>query len=97
MTGAPGVDHEYDLGNGPESRPTNAQVRGSGTQGATVPAVDAASSRDDGPLTLVDAGPLDVVVARVVGTEVAAHPTLAVTWKGGDGVVIAGVRQAQEG
>lgn len=94
LTGAAGVDHEYDLGNGPETSPTNAQVRGSGTPGAAVPAVDAASSRDDGPLTLVDAGSVEVVVARVVGTEVAADPTLAVTWKGGEAVVIAGVRQA---
>jgi hypothetical protein len=41
----------------------------------------------------VEAGSLQVVVARVVGTDVSADSTLAVTWKGGDDVVIAGVRQ----
>jgi hypothetical protein len=40
----------------------------------------------------VDAGPLELVVARVVGTAVDAAETLAVTWKGGSDVVIAGVR-----
>lgn len=50
------------------------------------------SCRDDGPLTLVDAGSVEVIVARVVGTELAADATLAVTWKGRDGLVIAGCR-----
>ena len=31
LTGGTGVDHEYDLGHGPESRPTSAQVRGTGS------------------------------------------------------------------
>jgi hypothetical protein len=92
VTGATGVDHEYDLGNGPETSPTNAQVRGSGDPGTEPPLLGALSSRDDGPVTLVDAGPLQVLVARVVGAAVDARQTLAVTWKGGSGVVIAGVR-----
>jgi hypothetical protein len=92
LTGAPGVDHEYDIGNGPESRPTNAQVRGSGTPGADVPVISTVEAKDDGPLTVVAAGPVEVVLARVVGTEIAADATLAVTWKGGENVVIAGVR-----
>jgi hypothetical protein len=92
LTGATGVDQEYDLGNGPETRPTNAQVRGSGTADAVVPAVDALSVRDEGPRTVVDAGDLTLVVARVVGTDVGGGATLAVTWKGGTDVVIAGVR-----
>jgi hypothetical protein len=92
VTGAAGVDHEYDIGNGPESRPTNAQVRGSGTPGADVPTVGEVTSRDEGPLTLVDADGLQVVLARVVGTDVGTDATLAVTWKGGADVVIAGVR-----
>ena len=92
LTGGTGVDHEYDLGNGPERQPTNAQVRGSGTPGTEVPAVQTVSSRDKGALTLVDAGGVEVVVAREVGTGVTADQTLAVTWKGGADVVIAGVR-----
>jgi hypothetical protein len=92
LTGATGVDHEFDLGNGPESRPTNAQVRGSGTPGTEVPAVGPLDVRDEGPLTIVDAGPVQVVLGRVVGTDVPAGTTLTVTWKGGIDVVIAGVR-----
>ena len=40
----------------------------------------------------MNAGPLELVVARIVGTYVDAAETLAVTWKGGTDIVIAGVR-----
>ena len=56
------------------------------------PRSTAVGCHDEGPLTIVDAGPLELVVARVVGTYVDAAETLAVTWKGGTDVVIAGVR-----
>ena len=91
LTGGTGVDHEYDLGDGPESRPTNAQVKGSGSA-TDVPLVDAVGCHDEGPLTIVNAGSLEIVVARIVGTYVDAAESLAVTWKGGDDIVIAGVR-----
>lgn len=92
LTGGRGVDHEYDLGEGPQSAPTNAQVRGTGSASATVPDVGVEGLHDEGPLTVVNAGPLEVVVARVVGTEVEAAETLLVTWKGGEDVAVAGVR-----
>jgi hypothetical protein len=91
LTGGTGVDHEFDLGDGPESRPTSAQVRGSGSA-SDVPPVTEVGCHDEGPLTIVNAGPLEVVVARITGTYVDAAETLSVTWKGGDDVVIAGVR-----
>jgi hypothetical protein len=91
LTGGTGVDHEYDVGDGPESRPTSAQVRGSGSAD-DVPEIGAVGCHDEGPLTIVDAGPLELVVARVVGTYVEAAETLSVTWKGGTDVAIAGVR-----
>jgi hypothetical protein len=91
LTGGTGVDHEYDIGNGPETRPTNAQVRGSGS-GDSVPEIDEVGCYDEGPLTIVNAAALELVVARIVGTYVEAAETLAVTWKGGNDVVIAGVR-----
>jgi hypothetical protein len=96
LTGATGVDQEFDVGNGTESRPTNAQVRGSGGSptDSDVHVMDAVGSHDEGPLTIVDAGPLEIVIARIVGTPVEAAQTLAVTWKGGADVVIAGVRPA---
>jgi hypothetical protein len=91
VTGATGVDHEYDLGDGPQFSPTNAQVRGSGSADEA-PAVDVVGCHDEGALTIVDAGPLEIVVARIVGTYVDAAETLSVTWKGGTDVAIAGVR-----
>jgi hypothetical protein len=94
LTGAAGVDHEYDIGNGRESRPTNAQARGSGSADTDIPEIDAVGSHDEGPLTIVNAGPLELVVARVVGTDIEAAQTLSVTWKGGTDVVVAGVRPA---
>jgi hypothetical protein len=94
LTGGTGVDQEYDLGNGPESRPTNAQVRGSGSAATAVPEIESVGCHDEGPLTIVTAGPVDLVVARVVGTPVEAAETLVVTWKGGTDVAVAGVRQA---
>jgi hypothetical protein len=91
LTGGTGVDFEYDVGDGPETRPTSAQAQGSG--GASdVPPIDAVGCHDEGPLTIVNAGPLELAVARIVGTYVDAAETLAVTWKGGTDVVIAGVR-----
>jgi len=92
LTGGTGVDHEYDLGNGPESRPTSAQVRGSGSADVDELEIVEVGCHDEGPLTIVNTGPLELVVARVVGTYVEAAETLAVTWKGGTDVVIAGVR-----
>ena len=94
VTGGTGVDHEFDLGNGPESRPTNAQVRGSGAADTDVPEITEVGTHDEGPLTIVNAGPLELVVARVVGTPLEAAQTLAVTWKGGTDVAVAGVRPA---
>jgi maltokinase-like protein len=97
LTGATGVDQEFDVGNGPESRPTNAQARGTGSAdpGDTeVPGLDAVGCHDEGPLTIVDAGPMELVVARVVGTDIEAAQTLVVTWKGGSDVPVAGVRPA---
>ena len=86
LTGGTGVDYEYDIGNGPESRPTSAQVQGSGSA-SDVPLVEEVGCHDEGPLTIVNAGPLELAVARIVGTYVDAAETLAVTWKGGDDVV----------
>jgi hypothetical protein len=91
LTGGTGVDHEYDIGNGPESRPTSAQVQGSGSADLVLE-IDEVGCYDEGPTTIVNAGPLELVVARIVGTYVEAAETLAVTWKGGTDVVVAGVR-----
>ena len=54
---ATGVDHEYDVGDGPESRPTNAQVQGSGSAAPTYPSIDEVGCHDEGPLTIVERRP----------------------------------------
>jgi hypothetical protein len=95
LAGATGVDHEFEGEDGSrETMPTNAQVRGSGSADTEVAGITEASPYDEGPLTLVNAGPWELVVARVVGTELSAAQTLAVSWKGGADVVIAGLRPA---
>ncbi|HCB07429.1 MAG TPA: hypothetical protein DEQ43_24795, partial [Nocardioides bacterium] len=50
LTGGTGVDHEDDLGNGPELRPTTAQVHGSGSL-VDVPAIDAVDRHHQGDVT----------------------------------------------
>jgi hypothetical protein len=47
VTGARGVDHEFDLGDGPQSVPTNAQVQGSGSADTAVPDVELVGSHDE--------------------------------------------------
>ena len=92
LNGGSGVEVEFEGENGRETRPTSAQVQGTGSADSEVQGIDTVGCHDEGPLTIVNAGALEVVVARVVGTYVDAAETLAVTWKGGDDVVIAGVR-----
>jgi hypothetical protein len=92
LTGRPGVDYEYEGEHGPETRPTTAQVRGSGSADTAVPEIDAVGCRDEGALTLVDTGPLELVVTRVVGTPLGTVETLSATWPGAQDVPIAGVR-----
>jgi hypothetical protein len=91
LAGGTGVDYEYDVGDGRESRPTSAQVQGSGSA-SDVPLIEEVGCHDEGPLTIVNAGPFELVVARIIGTYVDAAETLAITWKGGTDVVVAGVR-----
>lgn len=67
-------------------------VVGSGSPGTPVPAVTAVTCVDDGATTVVDAGGVEVVVVRVVGTDVPAEHTLSGRWPGGGPAVLAGVR-----
>lgn len=57
--------------------PARMQVRGSGAEGAAVPAVDSVGRvGDDGPVTTVTAGSVTIVLPRVVGTPVSGEATL---------------------
>lgn len=68
--------------------PPRMQVRGSGEPGADVPDVTAVdSATDHGTTTVVRCGALELLLARVVGTELVGDQTLSGTWRDGEGVL----------
>ena len=72
--------------------PPRMTVQGSGEPGTVVPGLATVDSvRDDGMTTVVRAGDLELVVARVVGATLAADETL-VGQVGDRGAVLAGLR-----
>jgi hypothetical protein len=75
-----------------EPRAPSATVTGSGTPGTPVPEIVAVTCFDQGVATVVAAGALDLVVARVVGVAIEATQTLTGTWAGNEPVVLAGAR-----
>lgn len=79
-----------------EVREPGMTVRGSGTIGTEVPVVDGVVSHDEGGLSVVRAGELDLVVVRVVGVGLEADETLTGRWDGSEAVVLAGVRHLRE-
>lgn len=91
LTGGHGGDREFTDESGTRRvEPTTAQVRGDGSAG-TAPEVTEARPHDEGTVTVVDAGALQLVVARVLGAEPVAAQHLHATWDGGS-AVLAGVR-----
>ncbi len=73
--------------------PPRMTVQGSGTPGAEVPAITAVdSARDDGATTVVRAGEVELVVARVVGAPIEADETLTGEI-GSASAVLAGLRR----
>jgi hypothetical protein len=60
--------------------PARLPVRGSGSPAATVPEVTSVDSvSDEGPVTVVTAGPVTIRLARVVGTPLSGDATLTGT------------------
>jgi Maltokinase N-terminal cap domain len=94
LTGGQEAALDYDSGHGMEKRTPTVRVVGSGTAGATVPAIDAVTPVDGPNATVVDAGELTVTVRRRVdGLLDATGETLRGTWKDQDDpVVLATVR-----
>jgi len=93
LTGGHEAEQLVETGDGTLSpRGSTATVVGSGAR----PVVDVPTTdptwRDDGPTTVVDAGGLELVVVRVVGTQVDAEETLTGRWSDGGPAVLAGVR-----
>jgi hypothetical protein len=56
--------------------PARMQVRGSGSAGASVPEVASVDAVADGPVTTVAAGPVVLVLPRVVGVPLDGSATL---------------------
>jgi hypothetical protein len=92
LTGATQVEELVDTGGRLVAREPTATVRGSGTPGSPVPAIEAVGCTDDGPTTVMRAAGLELVVVRVTGTEVPATATLTGRWAGGGPAVLAGVQ-----
>jgi hypothetical protein len=92
LTGGTEVEEHVDHGDG-DLRPRlpSANVQGNGTPGTRVPAIDAVSGRDDGPVTVVSAGPFELVVARVVGHAITAPHVLVGRWDDAGPAVLAGL------
>jgi hypothetical protein len=65
-------------------------VRGSGALGTLVSGIVAATYIDQGATTVVRAGTVELIVARLVGAAVEAGQTL--TWAGSEPAVLAGAR-----
>jgi len=76
-----------------EARRPTATVAGSGTPGTAVPKVERSSCEDEGATTIVMTSAMELVVVRVVGTELQAEDTLVGRWNGGGPSMLAGVRQ----
>lgn len=75
-----------------ETRTPTMTVVGSGTAGIAVGAIGTVSCHDEGPTTVVRTDAFEVVVVRVLGTEVDAAQTLTGSWDGSGPAVLAGVR-----
>lgn len=73
-------------------REPSVRVHGSGTGGTQVAEDHAWNCHDDGLTTVMRAGPLDLVVVRVLGAEVPAAQTLTGGWLGHEPAMLAGVR-----
>jgi hypothetical protein len=73
--------------------PARVEVRGSGSTGASVPAVSSVDSvDDDGTVTTVVAGPVTITLPRVIGTPVSGDATLTGTAGDQDLGVLAALR-----
>lgn len=87
LAGAPQAVVEFEVDGRRQVREPALRITGSGTAAAapTVGAVEELSVRDEAEHTVVTAGPLELVIARVVGTVVGTEETLTGAWDGGQG------------
>lgn len=93
LTGAPQAEELVEIGETLVAREPTARVTGSGSE--PDPVVDengALTPSDDGPVTVVRVGALELAVVRVVGTETAGEHVLTGTWTTGGPATLAVVR-----
>jgi hypothetical protein len=93
LTGGAQAEEFLDRNGRLESRPPSATVRGSGAPGASVPEIVALSCFDQGAVTVVRAGALELIVARVVGAAIDTEQTLTGSWAGSEPATLAGLRR----
>ena len=91
LTGGTQVELVVDRDGHRETRDPSVTVRGSGDPGAAVSPLSEVTCHEDGPVTRIQAHGLELVVAHVVGTEVAAEHYLTAAWADGGSAVVAGV------
>jgi hypothetical protein len=92
LTGGAQAEEFIDRGGRLESRAPSATVKGSGAPGTSVPEIVAVTCFDQGATTVVRAGTVQLIVARVVGAVVEATQTLTGSWAGSEPAVLAGAR-----
>jgi hypothetical protein len=91
LTGGTQVDVYLDSGGELTRRAPTAEARGSGAPGTAVPDLGPVSCEDSGPVTVIQAAPLTLAVARVVGADVPGTGTLTARWAGGGSAIVAAV------
>jgi hypothetical protein len=90
LTGGAQAEEFFNRDGRHESRAPSATVKGSGAPGTSVPDIVTVTCIDQGAVTVVRAGTVELVVARVVGAAVEATQTLTGSWAGHGPVVLAG-------
>jgi hypothetical protein len=91
-TGGEGAEQYFEEDGRRQVVPPRMTVRGSGLDGPDAQAAVVGEVRDEGGATVTRFGDLDLVVVRLVGSDVTAEHTLTGEWPGGSGV-LAGLRR----
>jgi hypothetical protein len=94
LTGATQVEAVVQDGKHLVPVPGTASARGSGEPGAPGAMIDFVTTEDDGPVTVIRAGAVELVVVRVLGAEVKADQTLVGGWGDTATALLAGLRVA---
>jgi hypothetical protein len=92
LTGGTGVDSFIEVDGRMERREPSMTVLGSGDPETPVPPLGPLTLREDGPVTTVHAGSLELAVVRRIGEEPPTPLALTGRWADADTAVLAGLR-----